>query len=206
MLNGMLGRKIGQTQIFDEKGTVTPVTVVQVGPMSVVQKKTVDNDGYDAVQMGFEDITEKKLSKPKLGHLKSVAPKRFLREFQVEDIAAVELGQEFGVSEFEEGQSISVSGTSKGKGFAGVIKRHNFAGQPRSHGHRGNRLTGSIGQRTFPGRTFKNKKMHGHMGAKKVTTLGLKIAKIIPEQSLVLVKGAVPGPNGGLVTILKSDR
>ncbi|MGK5094876.1 50S ribosomal protein L3 [Deltaproteobacteria bacterium TL4] len=206
MLNGMLAQKIGMTQIFENDGTVVPVTVLQVGPMAVIQKKTEEIDGYDSVQMGFVNIPERKITKPIKGHLKGQAPVRYLKEFKVEDINQVQIGQKFDVSIFEEGEKISVTGTSKGKGFAGVMKRWGFSGQPASHGHRGHRMTGSIGQCTFPGKVFKGKKMHGHQGDEQITTLGLKVVKIIKDNSLLLVKGAVPGKTGGIVTVKKSNR
>ena len=191
MLNGLLARKMGMTQIFQDDGTVLPVTVLQAGPMTVVQKKTKDKDGCDHVQVGFEEIPERKLNKPAKGHFKDNSPTRFLREFEVEDIDQVEVGQVFGVDLFTEG---------------GVMKRHGFHGQPASHGHRGHRGTGSIGQCATPSRVFKGKKMHGRHGNSKVTQLGLKIVKILAEEKIVLVRGSVPGPNGGLVKILKSNR
>ena len=206
MLNGLLARKIGMTQIFEEDGTALPVTVLQSGPMTVVQKKIQEKDGCNHVQVGFEEIPERKVNKPIKGHFKALSPTRILREFEVENINAVEVGQVFDVNLFAEGESVSVSGNSKGKGFTGVMKRHGFHGQPASHGHRGHRGTGSIGQCATPARVFKGKKMHGRHGNGKVTQLGLKIVKILAEEAIVLVKGAVPGPNGGLVTILKSNR
>ena len=206
MLNGLLARKMGMTQIFQDDGTVLPVTVLQAGPMTVVQKKTKDKDGCNHVQVGFEKIAERKLNKPRKGHFKDTPPTRFLREFEAEDISQIEVGQVFGVDLFTEGESVSVSGNSKGKGFTGVMKRHGFRGQPASHGHRGHRGTGSIGQCATPSRVFKGKKMHGRHGNSKVTQLGLKIVKILVEEKIVLVRGSVPGPNGGLVKILKSDR
>ena len=206
MLNGLLARKMGMTQIFQDDGTVLPVTVLQAGPMTVVQKKTKDKDGCDHVQVGFEEIPARKLNKPAKGHFKDNSPTRFLREFEVEDIDQVEVGQVFGVDLFTEGESVAVSGNSKGKGFTGVMKRHGFHGQPASHGHRGHRGTGSIGQCATPSRVFIGKKMHGRHGNSKVTQLGLKIVKIIAEEKIVLVRGSVPGPNGGLVKILKSNR
>ena len=206
MLNGLLARKMGMTQIFQDDGTVLPVTVLQAGPMTVVQKKTKEKDGCDHVQVGFEEIPERKLNKPAKGHFKDNSPTRFLREFEVEDIDQVEVGQVFGVDLFTEGESVAVSGKSKGKGFTGVMKRHGFHGQPASHGHRGHRGTGSIGQCATPSRVFKGKKMQGRHGNSKVTQLGLKIVKILSEEKIVLVRGSVPGPNGGLVKILKSNR
>ena len=206
MLNGLLARKMGMTQIVEQDGTGLPVTLLQAGPRTIVQKKTKDKDGYDHVQVGFEEIPERKLNKPAKGHFKDNSPTRFLREFEVEDIDQVEVGQGVGVDLFTEGESVAVSGNSKGKGFTGVMKRHGFHGQPASHGHRGHRGTGSIGQCATPSRVFKGKKMHGRHGNSKVTQLGLKIVKILAEEKIVLVKGSVPGPNGGLVKILKSNR
>ncbi|MBF0278555.1 MAG: 50S ribosomal protein L3 [SAR324 cluster bacterium] len=206
MLNGIMGRKIGMTQIFEADGTAVPVTVVQVGPVTVVQKKTEEQEGYNSVQVGYEEIPDRKTNKPMKGHLKSQKAVRILKEFKVDDIAQVELGQVFDYSMFEEGETIAITGVSKGKGFSGTIKRHNFGGQPASHGHRGHRRTGSIGQCATPARVFKGKKMPGQYGNKNVTVLGLKVSKIIPEQNLLLIRGAVPGKNGGVVTLKKSGR
>lgn len=203
MLHGILGRKIGMTQIFEENGTVIPVTVIQAGPVTVIQKKTEDIDGYNSVQIGFEEIAKRKTNKPELGHFKNQAPKRFLKEFSLDDISQVEVGHTFDTSIFQEGENVSVTGISKGKGFSGTIKRHNFSGQPASHGHRGHRRTGSIGQCATPARVFKGKKMPGRYGNEKSTTLGLKVAKIISEENLILIKGAVPGKNGGIVSLKK---
>ena len=203
MINGLLGRKIGMTQIFDEKGTVLPVTVLKMGPVTVVQKKTKELEGYDSVQVGFEEAKDKHTTKPLKGHFKSVKPHKTLQEFRVEDPSQFEVGQQIDHSIFTEGQMVSVTGTSKGKGFTGVVKRYGFAGYPASHGHRGKRGPGSIGQCATPGRVFKGKKMPGQHGNKRVTVLGLQIVKIIPEEQLVLVKGAVPGRNGGLITLNK---
>ena len=205
MLDGMLARKVGMTQIFAEDGTVLPVTVLKVGPMTVIQKKTKAKDSYDSLQFGFESIEERKLNKPKKGHFKNQAPTRFLREFHTEKAdQQVEVGQTFDLSIFKEGEKVDVTGRSKGRGFTGVVKRHHFGGQPATHGHRGHRIPGSIGQRTFPGRVFKGKRLMGHHGDKNVTAIGLKVAKLIPTSNVMLVKGAIPGPNGGLVAIYKS--
>jgi len=206
MIKGLLARKVGMTQIFKDDGTAIPVTVLQSGAMTVVQKKSFEKDGCNHVQVGFEEISERKINKPLKGHFKKQSPTRFLREFEVENIDDVEIGQEFKVSIFEEGESVSVSGNSKGKGFTGVMKRHGFHGQPASHGHRGHRGTGSIGQCATPARVFKGKKMHGRHGNNKVTQLGSKIVKILEDESVLIVKGGVPGPNGGLVRVLKSNR
>ena len=206
MIEGLLARKVGMTQIFKEDGTLIPVTVLKSGPLSVIQKKTVNRDGCDRIQVGFEDIEERKVNKPIKGHFKKQPLKRFLREFKSDKIDEIEIGQSFSVNLFTEGENVSISGFSKGKGFTGVMKRHGFHGQPASHGHRGHRGTGSIGQCATPARVFKGKKMHGRHGNKKVTQLGLKIIKIIKEESVLLVNGSVPGPNGGLVKIIKSNR
>ena len=197
---------MGMTQIFDDDGTVQPVTVLQAGAMTVVQKKTKDKDGCNHVQVGFEGIHERKVNKPIKGQVKKLPPNRFLREFKADNLDEIEIGQSFNVNLFTEGESVSVSGVSKGKGFTGVMKRHGFHGQPASHGHRGHRGTGSIGQCATPARVFKGKKMHGRYGNKKVTQLGLKIIKILEDESVLLVNGSVPGPNGGLVKVLKSNR
>jgi len=206
MIRGLLARKVGMTQVFKDDGTSIPVTVLQSGPMAVVQKKSLEKDGCNHVQVGFEEISDRKVNKPLRGHFKKQSPTRFLREFEVDNIDEVEVGQVFKVNIFEEGENISISGNSKGKGFTGVMKRHGFHGQPASHGHRGHRGTGSIGQCATPARVFKGKKMHGRHGNNKVTQLGSKIVKILEDDSVLLVKGSVPGPNGGLVRILKSNR
>jgi len=207
MLNGLLGKKVGMTQYFTEDGERVPVTVVQAGPVKVIQKKTMSVDGYEAVQVGFEELSESKAnkrSKAYNGHFKEEKTTRHLAEFPVEDIDAVEIGQAFDVSLFTVGDVIDVTGTSKGRGFAGVMKRHNFAGGPASHGHRFNRGTGSIGQSASPSRVFKNKKMGGQYGNKQVTVQGLEIVNIDTELNILLIKGSIPGPNGRLVTVKKT--
>jgi len=207
MLQGMVGRKIGMTQVFTEAGERIPVTVVQAGPVTVVQVKTSEKDGYEAVQVGYEPITkEKHIKKPMRGHFKEVPPTKVLKEFAVDDIAAVQPGQTFDLSIFAEGDKVHVTGISKGKGFQGVIKRHGFRGGPAAHGSRFHRQPGSIGNRTFPGRVFKGKRMPGHMGAKQVTVRNLEITKVVPERNLLLIKGAIPSHNGALVTIRKTVR
>ena len=204
MLNGILGRKIGMTQVFEADGTSIPVTVVQAGPATVVQKKTKGREGYDSVQVGYEEIEVRKVNLPQKGHFKDQKPMRFLKEFRVSDISQVEVGQVFDQSIFQEGEKIMVTGVSKGKGFAGTMKRHNFGGQPASHGHRGHRRTGSIGQCTTPARVFKGKKMPGQYGNKNVTVLGLKVTRILPDHNILLLQGAVPGKNGGVVILRKT--
>jgi large subunit ribosomal protein L3 len=204
MIHGLLGRKIGMTQIFTESGERIPVTVVEVGPVTVVQVKTKERDGYESVQVGYEAQTnEKRVNKPMRGHFKSVAPMKHLREFPVDDIGAVQVGQTFDLSIFAEGERIAVAGTSKGKGFQGVVRRYHFAGGPAAHGSKFHRQPGSIGNRTFPGRVFAGKRMPGHMGAKRVTVSNLEIAKIVLEKNLVLIRGAVPSHKGALVELLK---
>lgn len=204
MIHGLLGRKIGMTQIFTETGERIPVTVVEVGPVTVVQVKTQAKDGYESVQVGYEPETkEKKVTKPMRGHFKDVAPHKHLREFAVDDIAAVQVGQTFDLSIFSEGEHVNVAGTSKGHGFQGVIKRHHFSGGPGGHGSKFHRQPGSIGNRTFPGRVFAGKRMPGHMGAGRVTVSNLEIAKIVPEKNLLLIRGSVPSHRGGVVEILK---
>lgn len=205
MISGMLGRKVGMTQIFTEDGIRVPVTVVQTGPMTVVQVKTQERDGYEAVQMGFEpQLKAKKVNKPQQGHFKDVPPMKVLREFQVDNPGEVEVGQSFDLTVFDEGEVVDVSGTSKGKGFQGVVRRYGYRGGPAAHGSQFHRQPGSIGQGTTPGRVFPGKKMPGHMGAKMVTIRNLTISKVLPEKNLVLIKGAIPSHNGALVTIKKT--
>lgn len=203
-MQAILGRKVGMTQIFNENGDVVPVTVIEAGPCPVVQRKSVEKDGYSAVQLGFDEVKEKALNSPRRGHLaKHGAPVlRRLKEVRVEDSAAI--GDEIRVEVFEAGQKVDVSGVSKGKGFAGVMKRYNFGGAPASHGiskiHRMPNSAGSVDA----ARVFKGKKGPGQMGNKKVTSLGLEVAKVDPEKNLLLIRGAVPGPNGGIVFVRKS--
>jgi len=205
MLQGMLGRKIGMTQIFNEAGERIPVTVVEVGPVTVVQMKTMEKDGYESVQVGFEPITKEKLiNKPQRGHFKDVPPTRHLREFKAADMSQIQVGQSIDLTIFSEGEKVNVSGISKGKGFQGVMKRYGFKGGPGSHGSRFHRQPGSIGNSTTPGRVFPGKRMAGHMGAERVTTRNLEIQKVIPERNLLLLKGAVPSYNGGLVEVRKA--
>lgn len=204
MISGMLGRKIGMTQIFSEDGSIMPVTVVQVGPMTVIQVKTEDKEGYDAVQCGFEPETrEKHVNMPAKGHFKEQQPTKVLREFQVDNVAEVKPGQTYDLTVFSEGEIVNVSGISKGKGTQGVIKRHHFSGGPASHGSQFHRKPGATGNRTFPGRVFPGKRLPGHMGAKRVTIQNLTVAKVIPEKNVLLIKGSIPSHTGALVTISK---
>lgn len=191
------------TQIFDQNGKVVPVTVVEAGPCVVVQKKTVEKDGYEAIQVGFGDVREKLVNKPAKGHFAKagVALKRRLKEFRLEDVAAYEVGQEIKADLFQAGEKVDVSGTSKGKGFQGTIKRWNGHRGPMTHGSKFHRSVGSMGASSDPSRTFKNKKMPGHMGAEKTTVLNLEVVKVMPEKNLILIKGGIPGPNKGTVVI-----
>ncbi|MGE5626831.1 MAG: 50S ribosomal protein L3 [Solirubrobacterales bacterium] len=203
MKKAILGRKLGMTQIFDENGKVVPVTVIEAGPCVVTQKKTIEKDGYNAIQVGFSDIREKLVNKPLKGQFKKagVPLKRIIREFRLEDIAAYEVGQEIKADLFEAGEQVDVSGVSKGKGFQGVIKRWNAHRGPMTHGSKFHRAVGSMGASSDPSRTFKNKKMPGHMGNVNTTVLNLKVAKVMPEKNIILIKGGVPGPNKGFVVI-----
>ncbi|MGB9779932.1 50S ribosomal protein L3 [Caldanaerobacter sp.] len=206
MKKGILGRKHGMTQIFDEKGEVIPVTVIEAGPCVVVQKKTEDKDGYNAIQVGFGDISEKRVNKPLLGHFKKagVAPKKYLREFRLDDISGYEVGTEIKVDIFKPGDRVDVTGISKGKGFAGVIKRYGARRGPMSHGSKYHRRVGSMGATTDPGRTLKGKKMPGRMGGERVTIKNLEVVKVDPELNLLVIKGSVPGPKGSLLIIRDS--
>ena len=204
MKKAIIGKKVGMTQIFDENGKVIPVTVIEAGPCVVVQKKTDEKDGYNALQLGFQDVKEKKLTKPELGHLKKadVAAKKYLREFRLEDCGAYNVGDEIKADVFAEGDKVDVTGISKGKGYAGVIKRWNAQRTPTTHGGGPvHRHAGSMGSGTDPSRIFKGKIGAGHMGMEQVTVQNLDIVKIDPELNMIVVKGAIPGPKGGIVYI-----
>lgn len=194
------------TQIFDENGRVIPVTVVEAGTCVVVQKKTVETDGYDAIQVGFGELREKLVNKPRKGHFAKagVSLRRTLKEFRMEDVANYNVGDEIKVDTFEIGDKVDVSGVSKGKGFQGTIKRWNASRGPMSHGSKFHRAPGSMGAASDPSRTFKNKRMPGHMGAKNTTVLNLEVVKIMPEKNIILIKGGIPGPNKGTVVIRNS--
>ena len=201
-MKGILGKKIGMTQIFTEVGAVVPVTVVEAGPVVVTQIKTVEKDGYNAVQVGFGDVKEKSLNKPQKGHLAAANTlKKHLKEFRVDAVEEFTVGQEIKADLFAAGEKIDVTGTSKGKGFQGPIKRHGQSRGPESHGSRYHRRPGSMGACSFPGRVFKNKKLAGHMGSVKVTVQNLEVVKVDADKNLILVKGAIPGPKGSMVTI-----
>lgn len=198
----LLGRKIGMTQKFKDTGEVTPVTIVAAGPCTVTQLKTEETDKYKAVQIGFEKA--KKINKPKAGHLKDLEPFKKLKEFRIADDAELKLkkGDKIDVSQFEVGDKVKVTGTSKGKGFQGVVKRHGFSGSPASHGHKDQlRMPGSIGACSYPARVFKGKKMAGQMGNKQVSVRNLEIIETDKEKNLLYIKGAVPGANQGVVLI-----
>ena len=204
MQKAIIGKKIGMTQIFDESGKVIPVTVVEAGPCVVSQKKTVENDGYASIQIGFGDMKAQKVTKPMRGHFAKadVAPKRTLREFRVEYIDAYNVGDLIKADVFEAGEKVDITGTSKGKGYAGVIKRWNFGRLKESHGSGPvARHGGSIGMCSDPSKVFKGKKMAGHLGAERVTVQNLTVVKVDAENNLIAVKGAIPGPNGGTVLI-----
>ncbi len=207
MKKGIIGKKIGMTQIFDENGKVIPVTVVEAGPCAVVQKKTVENDGYCAVQLGFSDAKVNRVNKPLKGHFAKgdVAPKKVLREFRLEDDSALNVGDIVKADIFADGEYVDVTGTSKGKGYQGTIKRWNGARLKETHGTGPvHRHAGSMGACSTPSRIFKGKKMPGHMGAETVTVQNLIIAKVDAENNLLAIKGAVPGPKGGTVLVYNS--
>ena len=207
MKKAILGKKIGMTQIFDENGKVVPVTVVEAGPCVVSQKKTVETDGYNAVQIGFRDLRPKLVNKPMKGHFdkSDIAPKRVLRECRFDDISTYNVGDIIKADVFTNGDKIDIVGTSKGKGYAGVIKRWNFRRLKETHGSGPVvRKGGSIGACSDPSRVFKGKKMSGHLGAERVTVQNLTIVKVDVENNLIAIKGAVPGPNGGIVLICDS--
>ena len=206
-IQSLFGKKVGMTQVFSENGDCLPVTLLQLGPVFVIQKKTLEKDGYEAVQVGFEELPQnraKKLNKPKKGQMSKTKSYRYLREVAASEIEKIEIGQKFDVVAFQKGTFVDVIGVSKGRGFAGVIKRHNFSGGPKSHGSHLHRSTGSIGASAYPAKVFKNRKMPGHYGFSRVTVQNLQIVQIIREDNLLLVKGAVPGPNGRLVEVRRA--
>lgn len=202
MVKAIIGRKAGMTQIFDINGKVIPVTVIEAGPCVVVSKKTNERDGYDAIQLGFQDVNERKLTKPELGHIKKsgVSAKKYLKEFRLDDTSQYSVGDELKADVFAEGDRVDVTGISKGKGFAGVIKRHGAGRTPTSHGGGPvHRHAGSMGSGTDPSRIFKGKMGAGQMGAEQVTIQNLDVVKIDPELNIIAVRGAIPGPKGGVV-------
>ena len=207
MKKGIIGKKIGMTQIFDESGKVIPVTVIEAGPCVVVQKKTAENDGYEAVQLGYGDVKVTRVNKPMKGHFDKadVACKKELKEFRLEDCASVNVGDILKADTFAVGDMVDVSGTSKGKGFQGTIKRHNTSRLKEPHGSGPvHRHAGSMGACSSPSRIFKGKGMPGQMGNEKVTVQNLEVVKIDAENNLIALKGAIPGPKGGIVSIVDS--
>ncbi len=205
-MNGILAKKIGMTQVFEESGNLVPVTVLQAGPMVVVQKKTVETDGYNAIVVGFGEINEKNVNKPRKGQFKkaNASYKRFLREFKVEDVEKYNLGDEITVEIMDGVEFVDVIGTSKGKGTQGVIKRHGFGRGRESHGSKFHRMPGGMGAATWPGKVFKGHRMMGRMGNERVTVQNLKVVKVDKENGIILIKGAVPGPKKGLITVRKA--
>lgn len=207
---GILGRKVGMTQVYDdESARAIPVTVIEAGPCQISQVKTPESDGYSAIQLAFDEVKSSKLNKPKVGHLEKagVAPHRHLVELRVADASGFQVGQELRADVFEQGERTDVVGTSKGKGFAGVYKRHNFGGAPATHGtEHTHRTPGAVGGCATPSRIFKGQKMPGRLGGSRVTTLNLEVVRVDPERNLLLVKGSVPGPNGGLVMVRSAVR
>jgi len=207
MINGLIGKKIGMTEIFLDDGTVVVSTVIEAGPCFVVQKKTADKDGYEAVQIGFEGVKPQRVSKPLLGHFKKagVPPLRHIIEFDPEG-EDYNLGDTIDAGIFKEGDIVDVVGNSKGKGFSGTMKRHNFRGQPASHGGMAHRRPGSIGQASYPGKVWKGMKMPGQMGNERVTVQGISVVRVDAGKNVLIVKGSVPGPNGGTLIIKRTTK
>ncbi|MGM0368988.1 MAG: 50S ribosomal protein L3 [Bacillota bacterium] len=205
-MKGILGKKIGMTQFFKENGEVVPVTVVKAGPCPVVQTKTETIDEYEAVQLGFEDVKEHRVNRPEQGHFEKhgIEPKKYVKEFRMSGAEELETGDEVTVDNFTIGEKVDVTGTSKGKGFAGTVKRWNFSTGPKTHGSRNYRLPGSIGQSADPARVFKGKKMPGRMGGERVTIQNLEVVKIDSEKNLLLIKGGLPGPKKGLLRVTET--
>jgi len=202
-IEGIIGKKLGMTQIFSENGKAEAVTAIEAGPCTVIQVKTAAKEGYDAAQLGFGGV--KQLKSPQRGHLKGLGQFKYLREFRVDDTEAIEVGNRVDVSLFKAGDLVDITGWSKGKGFAGVVKRHHFAGGPKTHGQSDrHRHPGSIGATTSPGRVFKGMRMAGHMGNRRVTVRHLEVFEADPDRNLLLVKGAIPGGRNGLLLIMKS--
>ena len=203
MKKGIIGKKIGMTQIFDENGLVIPVTVIEAGPCVVAQVKTVETDGYDAVQLGFGEVKARRLNKPEMGHFakSKLEAKKHLREFRLDSIENIKVGDEIKADIFAAGEKIDVQGTTKGKGFQGVIKRHGQSRGPMGHGSMYHRRPGSMGPTSTPGRVFKGKKLPGHMGCTTVTIQNLDVVRVDMDKNVILVKGSVPGPKGAILKI-----
>lgn len=206
MISGLLGKKVGMTRLFTEDGRWVEVTVLEAGPCSVIQRKTEETDGYSAVQLGFDDIKESRCKKPAAGHFAKagVTPKRTLKEVRVSNDTDVKTGDEIKADIFAIGDRVDIVGTSKGRGFAGAIKRHGFAGGPGGHGSHFHRAPGSIGQSADPAKVYKNKRMPGHFGSSKITIQNLEVMNVDSDRNLLIVRGSVPGANGGLVMVNKS--
>ena len=206
MKKALIGKKVGMTQIFDEEGKVIPVTVIEATPCTVTQIKTVEQDGYQAVQLGFGDVKERKLNKPRLGHLSKnkLAPKKYLREFRLDSVEGMNVGDELKADVFSVGDRVDIQGTSKGKGFQGVIKRHGQSRGPMGHGSMYHRRPGSMGPTSTPGRVFPGKKLPGHMGSVTVTIQNLEVIKVDLDKNVILVKGSVPGAKGSILKIKSS--
>jgi len=205
-MNALVGKKIGMTQVYDDNRCLHPVTVIEAGPCGVTAVKTTERHGYDAVQIGFQETKERKLPKAELGHLRAGGHGKlwkYLKEFR--GVPDCQVGDTVSVSIFEKGERVDVQGISRGKGFQGVIKRHNFAGGPASHGSMFHRAPGSIGQSSFPSRVFKNKDLPGHMGNKRITIKGLSVFDVRSEENILLVSGSIPGPIGGMVIVRKAS-
>lgn len=210
-MKGILGKKVGMTQVFDESGEVIPVTIIEAGPCFVTQKKTVKQDGYTAIQLGFKEVKPKRLTQPQRGHLRknNLPPLRYLREIRMSegDLEDYEEGQKISIGIFEVGEIVDVVGTSKGRGFAGVVKRHGFRGGPKTRGQSDrHRAPGSIGQTTTPGRVFKGKRMPGRMGNQRVSVQDLQVVLVDPQRNLLAVKGSVPGARNGLLLIKEARK
>lgn len=205
---GILGTKLGMTQVFDEEGRAIPVTVVQAGPCTITQIKTKQKDGYSAIQIGYQEVKPKIINKPEIGHLAKAdaPPLRHLREYRLDEVSEYQLGQQLLVDIFSDGQIVDVTGTSIGRGFAGYQKRHNFRRGPMTHGSKNHRLPGSTGAGTTPGRTFPGKKMAGRYGGKRVTIRKLEVVKILAERNVLLIKGAIPGKAGALLSVAPTNK
>ena len=206
MKKGLIGKKLGMTQIFDEQGKVIPVTVIEAGPCVIAQVKTVENDGYNAIQLGFGEVKESKMNKPEKGHFSKIKLplKKHLREFRVDSLENVKVGDELKADIFETGNQLDIQGTSKGKGFQGVIKRHGQSRGPMGHGSMYHRRPGSMGPTSTPGRVFKGKKLPGHMGRQTVTIQNLEVVKVDLDKNVILVKGSVPGAKGAILKLKSS--
>ena len=207
MAVGLLGNKIGMTQIFDESGNIIPVTILKVGPCVITQVKTIEKDGYNAIQVGYGTVSSKTLTQPELGHLQksNIQPLKYLKEFRISENNEFEIGQILNVDAFSEGQLVNVRGKSIGKGFSGLQKRYNFARGPMTHGSKNHREPGSIGMGTTPGRVLPGKKMAGQLGNKIATIQKLKVIQINPEENILVIKGSVPGKPGNLLSIVPSE-